>query len=600
MMPAPIRQIGRGTNKTSELLMIPMLITFMPRLTTATPAHVPHSRWPGRDMGRYLARIFAGPHRATGLGRHLTVIGAFALLLVFASRASGDESLQEKLTRGLLAEETQQDLKTAAAAYAEVVRISDQTRDLAASALFRLADVQRRLGQTDEATANYRRLVNEFQGYSNLVAMAAKYLPETVVKASTPKSEQEQLLAEEIVIAERSLEEIRKRKAVGDAGAEEVYKAEREILKLKREMVALRASGLQADLLSMPVNTLGASDEEQIEIERLGKMIANSPDLVNSVGENGYTPLIAAAAKDQPKVIEFLISHGAKVNEVTKDGWTAAAMAAGSGRKKNIEILVNGGARLKSLSPTERNPLHEAIAGGYSAVAEFLLTSGVTAESYSITRIFNAPFEITPLGLAVANDSPDLIELLVKHGANVNTKYVSPTSRDLATVQEVPRTPLGLAVSRQHWKAAEALLRLGADPNPDMVPLLIWCGDAPFSLLDRFLEKGCNINGRGPGGRTPIGTAVTGVYPALAKWLISHGVNLNVTVASGLSPLLEAFEMQFGRPIKSEEDRLAIIDILIQTKQAINVSYLDGTTPLLRAIENANESLVSCHLNEFI
>ena len=572
--------------------MIPMLITFMPRQTVETPVAA-HSRWPGMDIGNYFARIFAGAFGETGLSRHLTVIVAFALLLVIATRASGDESLQEKMTRGLLAEEAQQDLKAAATAYAEVVRISDQQRDLAASALFRLADVQRRLGQTNEALANYRRLVNEFQGYSNLVAAAAKYLPGTVAKPSTPKSEQEQLLAEEIVIAERSLEEVRKRQVAGVTGSEEVYKAEREILKLKREMVALRASGMSADLLIGPATASGVPDDEQLEIERLEKMIANSPDLVNAVGENGYTPLIAAAAKDQPKVLEFLLSHGADVNGPGKNGWTPAAMAASSGHKRNIEILIKAGANIDGRVIDWRNPLHEAVANGHILIVEFLLNSGVSVEKYATALALIPPFEITPLGLAVLNNSPELIDLLARHGAGMNTSYVLKTSRDLQTSTEVPRTPLGLAIAHKKWKAAVALLRLGADPNPDTVPLLIWCGDAPLPLLDELLGRGCNINGVGPNGRTPITSAVAGMYPTLVKWLVSHGVNQIPAEGSGETPLISALRNHFNVPTRTPEERMELIDALIGAKQAINTPSPDGTTPLIFAIEHVDESLVT-------
>ncbi|MEI6357800.1 MAG: tetratricopeptide repeat protein [Verrucomicrobiota bacterium] len=75
--------------------------------------------------------------------------------------AVATDALNEALQRGLLAEEAQRDLPAAVAAYAEAVRTGDDLRAPMATALFRLAESQRRLGQTNEALGHYRRLLRE-------------------------------------------------------------------------------------------------------------------------------------------------------------------------------------------------------------------------------------------------------------------------------------------------------------------------------------------------------------------------------------------------------------------------------------------------------
>lgn len=88
------------------------------------------------------------------------------------------DPLTEAFQRGLLAEESQRDLKAAAAAYDEVMRQADAQRELVATALFRLAETQRRLGRTNESLAGYRRLVREFSDQTNLTGLAVARLPE--------------------------------------------------------------------------------------------------------------------------------------------------------------------------------------------------------------------------------------------------------------------------------------------------------------------------------------------------------------------------------------------------------------------------------------
>lgn len=96
-----------------------------------------------------------------------------SLVVAFAA-----DPLTEAFQRGMLAEESQRDLRAAAMAYGEVIRQSDAQRALIATALFRLAETQRRLGQTNEALAGYRRLVREFAERTNLTASAREWLPE--------------------------------------------------------------------------------------------------------------------------------------------------------------------------------------------------------------------------------------------------------------------------------------------------------------------------------------------------------------------------------------------------------------------------------------
>ncbi len=96
-----------------------------------------------------------------------------SLIVAFAA-----DPLTDAFQRGLLAEESQRDLKAAAAAYDEVIRLADAQRELVATSLFRLAEAQRRLGRTNEALAGYRRLVREFSDQTNLTGLAVARLPE--------------------------------------------------------------------------------------------------------------------------------------------------------------------------------------------------------------------------------------------------------------------------------------------------------------------------------------------------------------------------------------------------------------------------------------
>jgi len=59
----------------------------------------------------------------------------------------------------------------------------------------------------------------------------------------------------------------------------------------------------------------------------------------NMIAESGYTPLMYAAARGDPKMVDLLVRNGANVNMVGKDGDTAIELALRTGSQECAEIL---------------------------------------------------------------------------------------------------------------------------------------------------------------------------------------------------------------------------------------------------------------------
>ena len=91
----------------------------------------------------------------------LTLLLCLTTTLPLASSLRAAESVQDAFRRGLLAEETTRDLKAAAEAYSEAVRLTVDQRAIEATALFRLAECQKKLGNATEATTTLQRLARE-------------------------------------------------------------------------------------------------------------------------------------------------------------------------------------------------------------------------------------------------------------------------------------------------------------------------------------------------------------------------------------------------------------------------------------------------------
>jgi lipopolysaccharide biosynthesis regulator YciM len=76
------------------------------------------------------------------------------------------------LERGLFEEEANHNLPAAIQAYQSVVNQFDQDRKLAATAVFRLGECYRRQGKTNEASAQYERVLREFADQAPLLELS--------------------------------------------------------------------------------------------------------------------------------------------------------------------------------------------------------------------------------------------------------------------------------------------------------------------------------------------------------------------------------------------------------------------------------------------
>ena len=101
---------------------------------------------------------------------------AAGLIAIAASAAQAEDVVQERFRKAMVAEEADQDLAAAVRGYESVLEGAETPLRLAATALYRLGECHRKLGQTNEATAAFERLAREFVGQTNLVRLARQNL----------------------------------------------------------------------------------------------------------------------------------------------------------------------------------------------------------------------------------------------------------------------------------------------------------------------------------------------------------------------------------------------------------------------------------------
>src|SRR6478736_782046 len=98
----------------------------------------------------------------------------FALMPLNLLAATND--LSGLLQRGLFEEEANRNLEAASVAYESLVKQLDKDRQIGATAIFRLGEVYRKQGKTNEAAAQYERIVRDFAEQTALVTLSRQNL----------------------------------------------------------------------------------------------------------------------------------------------------------------------------------------------------------------------------------------------------------------------------------------------------------------------------------------------------------------------------------------------------------------------------------------
>src|SRR5216684_3729512 len=99
-----------------------------------------------------------------------------ALLLGLAQPSPAADTLSETLQKGLFEEEANHNLDAAIKAYQSVLDQTEEQRKLAGTAVFRLGECYRKLGRTNDAAAQYERILREFSDQSTLADLSRQSL----------------------------------------------------------------------------------------------------------------------------------------------------------------------------------------------------------------------------------------------------------------------------------------------------------------------------------------------------------------------------------------------------------------------------------------
>jgi cytohesin len=138
-------------------------------------------------------------------------------------------------------------------------------------------------------------------------------------------------------------------------------------------------------------------------------LLAEKADL-NSLDENGFTPLHWAAMFNKSDVVEVLLANKAHLNlKVQKYGWTPLRLAVTHGHLATAEALLNAGADPNEADEGNMPLLHFAVIRGKKEMVELLLAKKANVNTKDSEGD-------TALDEAVEQANKEIAEILRKHG----------------------------------------------------------------------------------------------------------------------------------------------------------------------------------------
>ncbi len=224
--------------------------------------------------------------------------------------------------------------------------------------------------------------------------------------------------------------------------------------------------------------------------------------------------------------LQNALDTGANINfKSNKTGKTFLHVAAEKGNKKIVEFLLTNGAKVSERDNDERMPLELAAFGEYKEIVEILIKNKADVND-------NNSKGITPLMIAIVDKNEKIVKLLLECGADPNTMvdesrwtclHLSTHVGDEALVRlllcqqgikinvrsDDGKTPLYVAVEQGHSNIVQLLLTdkrvdVNQGDGNGLTPLHIAVAKGDKDAIVHLLQKKARVNEQDNDGLTPL------------------------------------------------------------------------------------------------
>ncbi|OXV11500.1 hypothetical protein Egran_00739 [Elaphomyces granulatus] len=256
---------------------------------------------------------------------------------------------------------------------------------------------------------------------------------------------------------------------------------------------------------------------------------------------NRLSPLFRAVEKNHVTIVQNLLNHGASLEARNKKGRTALMTAAWKNHLEILRILILGGADVNARDLRKRNVLHNLAADRECAwgdeVVHLIFRANCMVDGEDAHDVLGR----TPLHWACATGKAHLAEKLL-------TRSEGPKA-EVNGVEFRNKTALHIAAAHDRHDIVELLLRHHADVNSKSdggwTPLHNACDKGCEKIVRILLKAGANLNGQLLNGITPLHLAAQGGHRDVVECLMERpDLKRRTRDTFGSTPFLRAAQFK--------------------------------------------------------
>lgn len=175
---------------------------------------------------------------------------------------------------------------------------------------------------------------------------------------------------------------------------------------------------------------------------------------VHLIDEKGYSPLHWAVGDNLLELCKVLLEMGVDVNITSEDGYsrTPLLIATAMGSFESVKFLLDSGANIELKDSEGIDALHRAVMNNKPNILELLLKAGANANG-GFPDSNGYYKENTLLHIAAIENYPEIANVLIQYNADIEAK------------NKTGKTPFHIASENNSIDVAKILINNGANPN---------------------------------------------------------------------------------------------------------------------------------------